>query len=392
MDTSFESIREKDDAYIEHTYGRFPVAFESGEGPILRDYAGREYIDFTSGIGVNIFGIADPEWKAAVTEQLGKLQHTSNLYYTKPQTELAQLLCEKSGASRVCFQNSGAEANECAIKAARKYNSDRYGEGKRYEILVLENSFHGRTVTTLSATAQPAFHRHFNPFTEGFRSFPADDFGAFERTVSEKTGAVMMELVQGESGVRLLDPGFIVQVAEYCREHDILLIVDEVQTGNGRSGWMYSYQAFGLRPDLVTTAKGLGGGLPIGACLFFEKTRDVFAPGDHGSTFAGNPVCCAGAVSVVRRIDADLLEGVNRKGWRLYAEIGKLRNVEKVSGMGMMIGIKTAKPARAVADRCLEMGLLVLTAHDRVRLLPPLNIDDGTLGKGLNILKEAIEE
>ena len=387
----FETIKHKDDEYIEPIYARFQVGIAYGKGATLTDFSGREYLDFTSGIGVNIFGMNDEAWKEAVTKQLNQVQHACNLYYTQPQTELAELLCQKSGARKVCFSNSGAEANECAIKAARKYNADKYGEGKRYEILVLNGSFHGRTLATLSATAQPAFHKYFSPFLEGFPSFDPD-YDSFLSAVTDKTGGVMMELVQGESGVNLLDFGFVRQVEEYCKAHDILFIVDEVQTGNGRTGKMYAYQQFGVQPDLVTTAKGLGGGLPIGACLFFDKTEHVFHYGDHGSTFAGNPVCCAGGAAIVKRLDDELFGEVTRKGWHIYTEMNKLSKVSKVSGMGMMIGIKTDKPAREVAERCIEKGLFVLTAHDKVRLLPPLNITEEELEKGLHILREVIEE
>ncbi|MBQ9081452.1 MAG: aminotransferase class III-fold pyridoxal phosphate-dependent enzyme, partial [Clostridia bacterium] len=306
----FQTIKNKDTEYIEPTYARFQVGIESGNGATLKDFSGKEYIDFTSGIGVNAFGMNDEAWKGAVTSQIGKVQHACNLYYTQPQTELAELLCQKSGAKKVCFSNSGAEANECAIKAARKYNSDKYGEGNRYEILVLNNSFHGRTLAALSATAQPAFHKHFAPFVEGFPACDANDYEGFLAAVTKKTGAVMMELIQGESGVRPLEKEFVKKVENYCKERDILLIIDEVQTGNGSPGTMYCYQNYDIQPDLVTTAKGLGGGLPIGACLFFEKTEFVFGYGDHGSTFAGNPVCCAGGVSIVKRMDERFLKEV----------------------------------------------------------------------------------
>lgn len=389
--TDFEKIKKADETYIEPTYARFPIALKSGRGATLCDVEGKEYIDFTSGIGVNIFGVNDEAWKAAVKGQIDCLQHACNLYYTQPQTVLAELLCEKSGAKKVFFANSGAEANECAIKAARKYNADRYGEGVRSEIVVLNDGFHGRTMATLSATAQPQFHKHFAPFLDGFPSCEPT-MESFLSVAGEKTGAVMMELIQGESGVRLLDADFVHAVARYCKEKDILFIVDEVQTGNGRTGKMYAYQQFGLSPDIVTTAKGLGGGLPIGACLFFDKTENVLSRGDHGSTFGGNPVCAAGAVSIVERLDEELFGEVTRKGWHLYSALKGTKNVQKVSGMGLMIGIKTIKPARAVAEECLKRGLLVLTAHDKVRLLPPLNIGEEEIEKGLKILKEVIEE
>lgn len=388
----FQTIKNKDIEYIEPTYARFQVGIESGNGATLTDFSGKEYIDFTSGIGVNAFGMNDEEWKKAISEQTGKVQHACNLYYTQPQVELAELLCEKSGAKKVCFSNSGAEANECAIKAARKYNSDKYGEGKRYEILVLNNSFHGRTIATLSATAQPAFHKHFTPFVEGFPACDANDYQSFLNAVTEKTGAVMMELIQGESGVKVLDKEFVCRVADYCKQRDILLIIDEVQTGNGRTGKMYCFQHYGVQPDLVTTAKGLGGGLPIGACMFFEKTEFVFHYGDHGSTFAGNPVCCAGGVSIVKRLNDEMMNEVTEKGKRFIEEIRSMKNVSDVSGMGLMIGIQTNKNAKEIAQKCIEKGLFVLTAHEKVRLLPPLNISDTEIEKGLKILKEVIEE
>ncbi len=388
----FETIKNKDNEYIEPTYARFQVGIESGFGATIKDFSGKEYIDFTSGIGVNAFGMNDEEWKRAVTAQICKVQHACNLYYTEPQTELAELLCAKSGAKKVCFSNSGAEANECAIKAARKYNSDKYGEGNRYEILVLNNSFHGRTLAALSATAQPAFHRHFAPFVAGFPSCDANDYEGFLAAVTPKTGAVMMELIQGESGVRPLEKDFVQKVEKYCKEKDILLIVDEVQTGNGRTGKMYCYQNYGVSPDIVTTAKGLGGGLPIGACLFFEKTEFVFSYGDHGSTFAGNPVCCAGGASIVKRMDENLFVSVNKKGKYITEEIKKFKNVSAVSGMGLMIGVQTNKNAKEIVQKCIQKGLFVLTAHERVRLLPPLNISDAEIEKGLKILKEVIEE
>lgn len=387
----FQTIKNKDDEYIASTYARFQVGLERGEGATLTDFDGKKYIDFTSGIGVNIFGVNDEAWKAAVCAQLSKIQHACNLYYTEPQTRLAELLCQKSGAKKVFFSNSGAEANECAIKAARKYNSDKYGEGNRYEIVVLKESFHGRTLTTLSATAQDVFHKHFSPFPAGFPACEPN-FESFLNTVNQKTGAVMMELIQGESGVRALDKEFVTKVAAYCKEHDILLIVDEVQTGNGRTGKMYSYQSYGILPDIATTAKGLGGGLPIGACMLFEKTKGVFSYGDHGSTFGGNPVCAAGAVSIIERLTDDLFDEVVKKGKHIKEYISGCKGVLDVTGMGMMIGIKTEKNARDIAVKCLERGLFVLTAHDRVRLLPPLTISSEELNKGLKILKEVIEE
>lgn len=388
----FKTLKDKDVEYIEPVFARFQVAIEKGFGSTLYDFEGKEYIDFTSGIGVNSFGMNDEAWKNAVAEQIGKVQHACNLYYTLPQTKLAKLICEKSGAKKVCYANSGAEANECAIKAARKYNADKYGEGKRYEIVVLNNSFHGRTLATLSATAQPAFHKYFHPFVEGFPACNANDFDSFLSVVTEKTGAVMMELIQGESGVNVLDKKFVENVYNYCKEHDILFIVDEVQTGNGRTGKMYCYQNYGIQPDLVTTAKGLGGGLPIGACLFFDKTEYVFSYGDHGSTFIGNPVCCAAGLSVVERLNDEFFKEVIEKGDYIVEKLKTFKNVNGVSGMGLMIGINTNKNSKEVALKCIEKGLLVLTAHEKVRLLPPLNISYAEIDKGLKILREVIEE
>lgn len=387
----FEDIKEKDNTYIANTYSRYQLAIESGEHSEFFDVDGKNYIDFSSGIGVNIFGVNDAEWKRAVIEQLNKLQHACNLYYTAPQIKLAELLCRKTGAKKLFFSNSGAEANECAIKAARKYNADKYGEEKRYEILVLNESFHGRTMATLSATAQDCFHRYFSPFLEGFVRFNAD-YDDFLDKVSEKTGAVMIELIQGESGVNVLDKDFVKNIYNFCHQNDILFIVDEVQTGNGRTGRLYAYEAYDICPDIVTTAKGLGGGLPIGACMFFDKTENVFSYGDHGSTFGGNPVVCAGAYNIVSRIDDKLLQNVTKKGEYIRAELIKIKNVENVTGMGLMVGIKANKPSKIVAQKCFENGLLVLTAHDKVRLLPPLNITEEEIDKGLKILKEVIEE
>ena len=355
----FEEIKQRDKEYIEPVFNRFQVAIESGKNATLKDFDGKEYIDFTSGIGVNALGINDEEWKNAVIDQLGNIQHACNLYYTEPQTELAKLICQKSGAKKVCYANSGAEANECAIKAIRKYNSDKYGDGNRYEIVVLNNSFHGRTLATLTATAQPAFHKYFTPFVEGFPSCNANDFDDFLNAVTEKTGGVMMELIQGESGVNVLDAEFVKKVEHYCKEHDILLCIDEVQTGNGRTGKAYCFQNYGISPDLVTTAKGLGGGLPIGACLFFDKTEFVYSYGDHGSTFIGNPVICAGGIAIMRRLSDKFLQEVNEKGDYITEEVRKFKGVQSVSGMGLMIGIKTDKDAKQIAIECIEKGLFV---------------------------------
>lgn len=384
-------VQKRDKTFVSNTYSRFPLTIDHGKGCLFYDETGREYLDFTSGIGVNIFGVNDEEWKNVVFSQLEKVQHTSNLYYTSPAGQLAKLLSDKTGCKKVFFANSGAEANECAIKVARKYNSDKYGEGKRFEILVLKNSFHGRTLTTLSATAQEEFHHHFSPFPEGFQEFlPTKE--SFLSSVSEKTGAVLLELIQGESGVNVLDKKLVTEIAEYCHHNDILLMIDEVQTGNGRTGKLYSYEHYNITPDVVTTAKGLGGGLPIGACLLFEKVENTLSFGDHGSTFGGNPVACAGAVNIISRLDESLFREVERKGLLIKKALSTLKNVEEVSGLGLMIGIRVKnKTAKEVAAECLKKGLLVLTAHEKVRLLPPLIVSDEEIQRGLIILGEVID-
>ncbi len=383
-----ETVFSDDKDYIAGTYARFNVAFKCGKGAKLYDFDGKEYVDCASGIGVNIFGINDEEWKNAVKAQLDDIQHVCNLYYSLPQAELAKALCQKTGAKRVFFGNSGAEANECAIKVARKYGNTRYG---RNEIITLKNSFHGRTIATLSATGQDGFHKYFDPFLQGFK-YAEPNMDGIWSAYTDKTCAVMVEVIQGESGVHCLDFGFLRELEKFCRERDILLICDEVQTGNGRTGYMYAYEAAGISPDIVTTAKGLGGGLPIGACLLFDRCKDVFTYGDHGSTFGGNPVACAGALSIVNRITDKLLLEVQGKGAYLKANLERIKNVVSVSGMGLMIGIQTTKPAREVAAKCLEKGLIVLTAHDRVRLLPPLIINKEEINFALKILNEVISQ
>lgn len=378
-----------DGEYIASTYARFKVAFKEGKGAKLYDYDGKEYIDCATGIGVNIFGINDEQWKDAVKVQIDSIQHVCNLYYSRPQTELAKALCEKTGAKKVFFGNSGAEANECAIKAARKYGNTRYGN--RNEIITLKNSFHGRTIATLTATGQDSFHKYFTPFLEGFKYADPDMDGIY-KCYTDNTCAVMVEVVQGESGVNVLDFGFLKELEKFCKERDILLICDEVQCGNGRTGYLYAYEVAGISPDIVTTAKGLGGGLPIGACMLFDKCGNVFGFGDHGTTFGGNPVVCAGAVSIINRITPELLLEVQGKGAYIKANVEHIKNVTDVSGMGLMIGISTTKPAREIAARCLEKGLVVLTAHDKVRLLPPLNITKEEINTALKILNEVISE
>lgn len=384
-----ENIIADDGEYIANTYARYKVAFKSGNGALLYDFDGKEYIDCATGIGVNIFGVNDAEWKNAVKNQLDSIQHVCNLYYSQPQTMLAKALCKKTGARKVFFGNSGAEANECAIKAARKYGNTRYGN--RNEIITLKNSFHGRTIATITATGQDGFHKYFNPFLEGFKySEPTMD-GIFKR-YTDKTCAVMVEVIQGESGVNVLNVDFLRELESFCRKRDILLICDEVQSGNGRTGYLYAYQAAGITPDIVTTAKGLGGGLPIGACLMFGKCGDIFGAGDHGTTFGGNPVVCAGALNIIERLTPDLLLEVQGKGAYFKQNLQHIKNVKGVSGLGLMIGISTTKPARDIAARCLQKGLVVLTAHENVRLLPPLNITKEQINTSLKILNEVISE
>jgi acetylornithine/N-succinyldiaminopimelate aminotransferase len=384
------NTKELDNQYVAHAYGRFDVALTKGQSSTLYDENGKKYIDFGSGIGVTAFGINDPVWTKAVEEQLHRVQHTSNLYYTAPCAKLAQLLCEKSGMKKVFFGNSGAEANEGAIKFARKYSFDKYGAG-RSTIITLVNSFHGRTITTLAATGQDSFHTVFDPFTPGFKYCPANDIEALQAAATDDVCAVLFECVQGEGGVNNLSPTFVSAIAKLAKEKDILIAVDEVQTGNGRTGTYFAYQQYGITPDIVTTAKGLGGGLPIGAVLFGEKLQDTMTPGSHGSTFGGNPVVAAGACSIVERIDDDFLSEVRRKSEKIRTALANVKGVKSISGMGLMLGIETDKPAGEVAKACLANGLLILTAKTKLRLLPALNISDAELDEGLEILKGVLE-
>ena len=378
----------RDQQYLANTYARFPVEIVSGKGAVAVDSAGKEYIDLGTGIGVTAFGYCDAGWIDAVTAQLSKVQHTSNLYYSEPCVKLAELLCRRTGMKRVFFSNSGAEANECAIKVARKYAADTFGDG-RATIITLQNSFHGRTLTTLAATGQDKFHALFQPLTPGFVHTPANDFPALQKLAADVSpAAVMIECIQGEGGVNALNPGFVKQTAEFCRKNQILLIVDEVQTGNGRTGRLYSYMNFDITPDIVTTAKGLGGGLPIGATLLGERVESVLRPGDHGSTFGGNPVACAGAYHILSRIDEKLLSEVRAKSAWVFSELQNAKGVRSVSGMGLMIGVLTEKPAAEILAACRERGVLCLAAKDKVRLLPPLNIPDELLHRAIRILKE----
>ena len=387
------SITSNDKQFVANTYARFPIELVSGKGAILKDSNGKEYIDLGSGIAVNIFGVADDEWQKAVTHQLSVLPHTSNLYYSEPCSTLAELLCERTGMKKVFFSNSGAEANECAIKVARKFAFDKYGDESHSTIITLKNSFHGRTIATLKATGQDVFHTDFGPFPEGFVYAEANNFDDVKKFVdTDKCIAVMMELVQGEGGVCKLDENFVKSVAELVKEKDMLLIIDEVQTGNGRTGELYAYMHYGIQPDIVTTAKGLGGGLPIGATMLGENVENVLTYGSHGSTFGGNPVSCAGACNIIKRIDDKLLNEVKEKSAYIFSELEGAKGVKSVNGLGLMIGVETEKPAKEVANACIEKGVLVLTAKTKVRLLPSLNIDWDDLKKAIRILKEVIAE
>lgn len=385
------NTKELDSKYIANTYARFPIVLERGKGSLVWDSEGREYIDMGSGIAVNAFGLADGQWMAAVTEQLGRLQHSSNLYYTVPDALLAEQLCERTGMKKVFFGNSGAEANECAIKCARKYAADKYGADKRYKMVTLVNSFHGRTVTTLAATGQDEYHQDFQPLTPGFLYAPANDCEALKALVEgdDAIAAIMFELVQGEGGVLPLTQEFVQCIADICRAKDILMVCDEVQTGNGRTGTLYAWMQYGIVPDIMTTAKGLGGGLPIGACLMGEKCENTLTPGSHGSTFGGNPAVCAGALNILSRIDDSLLAEVKAKSEYIVNALTGAKGVESVAGLGLMLGIKTVKPLNDVVTACRENGVLVLTAHGKLRLLPALNIPMELVEKAVAVIKAA---
>lgn len=385
-------ITENDNLYVANTYARFPIEIVSGKGSTVVDSDGKEYTDLGSGIGVTAFGIADGEWKKAVENQLDKIQHTSNLYYTEPCSTLAEMMCEKTGMKKVFFSNSGAEANECAIKTARKYSESKKGKDY-YTIITLKNSFHGRTITTLAATGQDKFHKDFTPLTEGFVYCTANDCEELKKLVSEvKPAGIMLEIIQGEGGVIALDKEFVLCAQNLSQANDIPLIIDEVQTGNGRTGKLYAYMNYGLNPDIVSTAKGLGGGLPIGATMMGEKVENVLKPGDHGSTFGGNPVCCAGAISILSRIDDALLNEVKEKSDYIFSALSNSDGVESVSGMGLMIGIKTKKNAKEVVAECINNGVLCLTAKDKVRLLPALNIPLEQLKQAVEVIKKACKQ
>ena len=378
-----------DQSYVAHTYKRFPIEIVSGKGSLVQDASGKEYIDLGSGIAVTSFGVADDVWIAAVEEQIHKVQHMSNLYYTSPCARLAEALCMRTGMSRVFFGNSGAEANECAIKVARKWAAETK-EPDCNVIVTLENSFHGRTLTTLAATGQDHYHKLFQPLTPGFAHIPAGDLDALKALCADgKVAAVLIECVQGEGGVIPLDPAFAAALEKYLSEQDILLMIDEVQTGNGRTGKLYAYMNYGLHPDVVTTAKGLAGGLPLGACLLGSRVKDVLSYGDHGSTFGGNPVACAAALSVMDRLTNAFLESVDAKSSLLRGLLEGAPGILSVSGLGLMLGLKTEKPAGEVVRKCMENGVLCLTAKDKVRLLPALNIPENILRKAAEIIRAA---
>ena len=381
-------IQVRDKEYVAGTYARFPIEIVSGKGSEVYDAEGKRYIDLGSGIGVTAFGIADDEWLSAVTDQLSRVQHMSNLYYTEPCGKLAQLLCTRTGMKKVFFSNSGAEANECAIKVARKYAAEK--KGAEYSTIVtLENSFHGRTLTTLAATGQEHYHELFAPLTPGFVHTPANDLNAFYQTMEQhKVAGILIECIQGEGGVNVLEREFVRAIDAYAKEHDIVLMIDEVQTGNGRTGELYAYMHYGISPDTVSTAKGIGGGLPLGATLLSEKVQNVLGFGDHGSTYGGNPVSCAGGYSVISRLTEEFLAEVKEKSDYVFSSFRGAKGVKSVSGMGLMIGIETEKPAAEVVKACNARGVLCLTAKHKVRLLPALNIPVEVLREAVAIILE----
>lgn len=391
--TTSNEIKQLDSDYIAQTYGRFNLALSHGKGCQVWDFEGNEYLDFTSGIGVNSLGWADEDWLKAVVHQASSLAHTSNLFFTEPSSRLAKKLAKASGLKRVFFANSGAEANEGAIKTARKYSHDKYGKD-RATVLTLVNSFHGRTISTLSATGQEVFHQHFFPFTKGFDHTPANELRVLETRLGQKdVCAIILEVVQGEGGVCSLDHEYLQGVQALCHQYDVLLIIDEVQTGIGRTGTMFAYQQFGLTPDIITLAKGLGGGLPIGAFVLGEKVQDTLGKSDHGSTFGANPVSCAGANAVLAKIDDAFLAEVKRKGEKLQKALAALPKVKSVSGLGLMIGVEFEEGTKAadIVAKCIEKGVLFLTAKTKLRLLPPLIINDEQIEKGIALLKEVLE-
>lgn len=386
------NTKEKDLKYIMHTYGRYDVALAKGKGAVVYDEDGKRYIDVASGIGVNSLGFCDDGWVKAVTEQASTIQHMSNYFYCEQASNLAERLCTLTGLAKVCFGNSGAEANECAIKIARKYSFDKYGEG-RNEIITLKNSFHGRTVTTLAATGQDVFHNYFFPFTEGFKYVEAGDMDALKNAVSDKTCAVMFEVIQGEGGVNILNKAYVQELVSYCQSRDILVIIDEVQTGVGRTGKLFAHQNYEVLPDLMTVAKGIGGGLPIGLCMCGEKLKDVMSPSTHGTTFGANPVVCAGANYVLDRVTTDgFLDEVEQKGAYLEEKLLSLDNVKSVRRMGLMVGIEIEGNAHDIAVKCVENGLIIITAKNLLRMLPPLVITNEEIDEAVQILNKTLKE
>lgn len=382
------NIFEKDHTYIADTYARFPINIVKGSGALLYDENGKEYIDLGTGIGVNIFGMCDKDWMEAVTHQMQLFQHTSNLYYAAPCATLAQTLCERTQLKKVFFSNSGAEANECAIKAARKYAKDTK-EIDDPMIITLYGSFHGRTITTLAATGQDSFHTMFCPLTPGFAYANPSDIEDVKRLVNKygrRVAAVMIECVQGEGGVNALEKDYVQALAELCHAQDILLITDEVQCGNGRTGTLYAYMQYNILPDIVTTAKGLGGGLPLGATLLGKKVEHVFTPGTHGSTFGGNPICCAGAQSILDRLDETFLSEVRKRAQQIRTRLAPCPGIRSISGMGLMVGLETVRDAGEVIADCIQRGVLPIKAKNKVRLLPPLNITEKQLSHALDVL------
>lgn len=387
-----KKIKELDNENIMHTYGRYDVCLTKGKGVYAYDDNGKKYIDVSSGIGVNCLGYCDDGWVKAVSEQAGTIQHISNYYYNKVAGVLAEKLTKATGLSKVFFGNSGAEANECAIKVARKYSFDKYGKGRDH-IITLVNSFHGRTIATLSATGQDVFHNFFFPFVDGFDNAIANDIESLKDTITDKTCAVLLETVQGEGGVNILDSEYLQQVRKICDEKDILLIVDEVQTGVCRTGKLYGYMHSGIKPDVVTSAKGLGGGLPIGICMVNDKLKDVMGPSTHGTTFGSNPVVCAGANYIIDTVNTpEFIEEINKKGAYFKEKIEKIKGVKSVRQQGLMIGIEVEGNAGDIAKKCTENGLLVITAKTLLRMLPPLNIKYEEIDEALAILKKVMEE
>ena len=391
--SNFDIISSQDKQYVANTYGRFPVAIKEGKGAHCKDFDGKEYIDFSSGIGVNSLGFCNEGWVEAVTKQLTTLQHISNLYYTEPCVNAAKLLCEKTGMKKVFFSNSGAESNEGAIKCARKYSYIKYGEN-RNKVITLVNSFHGRTVTTLAATGQDVFHKYFFPFTEGFEYVEANNIESLRKALDGSVCAVMMELIQGEGGVMPLDKAYVKEVEKLCNENDIILIVDEVQTGVGRTGKLFCFQNYGINPDVVTTAKGIGGGLPLGCVMFSEKTENVLVAGDHATTFGGNPVATAGAEYILRTMDDSFLGEVEKKGEYMREKILSMPHVVGIDGLGLMMGIRLDDTVISsdIVKKGIEKGVLLLTAKAKVRLLPPLNITFEEIDRGLEALRAALSE